>query len=213
MQINFQSKPTPYSKKLNPSFQGVKLLNVNLKEVLPNGTIRTIPAFFTRLTKEDTPLIQSIAEQWANLRFGPSLIKEFMQYTAKGRKTFLHLNSPVRKNFFMIERKDKSNPIERIVSLMAANIHLNRVYLEYLQSSSKLPQSPKIKGAGELMLYGITKYAKKAQKEKIELITSIGEWYKKLGWDVPSEIGCATLPKENYNTLIKLLENKYSSSL
>ena len=82
-----------------------------------------------------------------------------------------------------------------------------------MQSGAKLNSDEIIKGAGERMLENLTKYAKKVKKKNLELVTHIGSWYRKLGFDAPNDIGCCYLEKKDFDKVIKNISSKYDTRI
>ena len=193
-----------------PSFGSIRLFKTTLRKVLPTGEVENIPAYFSKLTQKDTKMMESINGIWKNLRYGDIIMSDFMGYTAKGYRKYDQAIEPgIHKNFFVIERANEKNPIKRIASILETNVHDNYIYLECLQSASKLNSDGIIKGAGERMLENIVKYAQKVKRNNIELVTHIGSWYRKLGFYAPKDIGACYLEKKDFNKLIKKISDKY----
>lgn len=199
------------------SFSGQRLYKFNLKKISDSSVSENVPVWFTKITKEDIPLLSEILPIWTKYtEYGKAIIKTFIdgQYVAgKPQKGF---RGDFEDEFFMIEKCNETNPTNRVKAVARIKSYSDELFINYLQSASKLPNVEKLKGAGELLIYGIVKRAKELNKDFVDLFSCADEWYAKLGFNVAEGngyyIGETILPKENYSKLMKYIESKYKIS-
>lgn len=216
MQIN-QSNMLFYQKKIShkPAFGGVRLYNINLQQFLKDNTKNTIPAYFTKLTPEDAPLIEKIKDMWSGTQYGNDIINSFFNFINKEQpvKKFQHQVEPFDNQpqiaFYMIESAAAS-AIEKIKNLAMVSSGKKGLYLNYIQSIGEVRPNEKTLGAGTGMLYGICRQAESLNKADITLLPSkaANDWYKKLGFE--GECGICWLPARKFKAFQKNIEQKYN---
>lgn len=205
MQINSNSS---LSVQKLPSFRGERICSVGLRKLV-NGRDKYIPAFFTRLTKEDEGLINRIKSIWENKFYARIIVSDFLRC----------LREPLPrehkyKRFFMVEDPNSLRPDDRIKSLAMVLLEDESLYLSFLQSASSLKLEDKVSGGGVAMIYGLTKIAQKMGLKEIRLTSANFEtdvWYKRLGFT--SKLFGKTyemyLPQKKFAKLQKSVETMY----
>ncbi len=195
------------------SFSGQRLFQFNMKKKIRGSFTENVPVWFTKLTQEDVPLLTEILPLWQKYTdYGNSIIKSFLAEVSPKRKKQKSFWGCFEQEFYMIEKCNESNSKSRVKALARLKNYEDEYFISYLQSASKIPTGEKLKGAGELLLYGIIKRADDLNKEFVDLISLADDWYSKLGFKMVGDGNClgdALLLKENYHKLMKYVESKY----
>lgn len=201
MQINQNHK--------NPSFGSKKLYNVALKTQAIRNSGEKLNAVFSRLTELDKDYINFQKNTWNQTKYGSTIINDFINTS----NDFLKKNNN-RTKFYAVERFNPKSTKEEIYGLAEVTENPNYFQISYLQSSSKVPDfSEKVKGVGQMLLYGIVQLAKKAKKKYIMLESTANNFYTRSGWKNcgKSSDTCTTfaLDAEDFDNFLKTMEYKY----
>lgn len=191
-----------------PTFSGQRICNVGLKRVV-SGVNQYMPAYFTRLTKEDIDLIDSARSTWGMAGYASVIVSDFLRLLSRQRTP-----KEECKRFFMIEEPYSLNPIDKIRALAEASIDEDALVLSLLQSATSINPKDKVSGAGTTMIYGLTKIAQKMGLNEIRLTSAnytTDEWYNKLGFssDIYGNSFDMILSSRDFNRFQKIVENKY----
>ncbi len=218
MQIN-QSNALFYQKKSThkPAFGGVRLYNINIQRFLSENKRNTLPAYFTKLTEDDIPLIEKIHGLWSGTKYGNDIINGFFNFINNKKeqaiKKLQHQVEPFddqpKAAFYMVESA-VTNAIDKIKNLAMVSASPKGLYINYIQSVGEVRPDEKVFGAGSGMLYGICRQAEALNKEDITLLPSktANDWYKKLGFE--GECGICWLPSRKFKAFQKNIEQKYN---
>lgn len=197
----------------SPAFSGRRLCQINLMRKA-NGKTRIIPAYFTRLTAEDIPLITKVEQKWKkDTAYAHLIVADFLNSVK--RKFKLHeFNGKCL--FFMIETLEKGKKVDNVRTLAEVYVKKKDFYVDYLQSLKPLKDVSKgfmISGGGTAMLYGLSKYAEKLKAPHIRLTPSnirTEIWYKKLGFQaIPDEYFDIYMPAEGFYDFQKYYRDNY----
>ena len=134
--------------RINPqnltSFTSIPLYKVNLKKQNSDGTTSNISATFSKLERydgEDRTEMRKLSSSWAGTQYGEKIAKHFLGYESEyDDDEFFAIESTTPNGARNIYSISQVNPITHLVS--------------YLQSNPKNKMRG-IKGAGEVMLWGI----------------------------------------------------------
>ena len=99
---------------------------------------------------------------------------------------------------------------KQVAAMASYNVGYDNLILKALQSKSEIALFNRIKGAGSLIVYALSKIAQKNDKKAIVLSAATGakKFYKKLGFK-NIEAKEFMLPKEKYEMLQRKLEEKF----
>lgn len=197
----------------SPVFSGKRLCQINLKRKL-NGQTTIIPAYFTRLTAEDIPLITKVEQKWKkNTTYVHLIIADFLDSV---KRKFKVSESNERRLFFMIETLEKGKNIGNVRTLAEVYVKKKDFYVDYLQSLKPLKNMSKsstVSGGGTAMLYGLSRYAEKLKAPHIRLTPSSMHteiWYKRLGFvSMPDDYFDVFMPVEGFTDFQKYYRDNY----
>lgn len=199
-----------------PAFTGKRLLPVNLlKETVAGKEV--LPAYFTRLTQSDVPLISEVRFTWKNGGYSGIITYDFLanaNNTPKRHKNWLSkLIQPSRSLFFMIEAPKLADSVDKVRSLAKVQLGEQMFYLSYLQSASSLQKEPSVSGAGISMIFGLSKLAEKLKLKGIRLKSAsleLEDWYKKMGFEDSYALSeDLFMPAKNFKFFQKMVIDKY----
>lgn len=208
MKINFNANN---NQKYKPSFGAIKLYNVGLKQLTGKGKHVLVPAVFSKLLSEDVPMMKNIYPKWGTTKYGKEIINSYLD-KHNARDNFAYF-PPTNSEFYAIMQEGISSKNDKIRAL--AKIYNFRSFFEvqYIQSESKVGKGNTIKGAGEVLMYGIVKKAKELQKKVVFLISTADEWYQKMGFKKVGYDPCSSsfeLDASKYDEFLKKIEKKYN---
>lgn len=204
MQISAIKNQNLYS---HPSFSGIRLYSVNLKKNV-NGVSAYIPAYFTKMTEEDVPLVQKVKGIWRDTKYGEVIINNFLK--SLERETRFDIEECVS---YMIEDPSALNPKDRIKALAQVSSRGDELIIDFVQSLGNGYSLEKLKGAGVALIYGICQQAKNFKKQAITLASATAktdEWYNSLGFIRFSKYPIFDLPSEKFGNLLSSIEKKYN---
>lgn len=208
------SDSVSFSKNAKQVFFGSKpLYDVNLKQLSKDGMYKLVKATFSKLDSSDFVDVQALSaikKSWkSHEHYSDYIVNDF-------------LDGKDDSSFFCVELKDAHSPLEsRIMSLVQttkADTPKSNEPLEihFLQSSPSNTRGGdgKIKGAGEIAIWGAVKEAKKLGFKSFELRSTVDAFYSRIGLTkMPtgdSKLSKYGLEKSKYNTFIDKTANKYS---
>ena len=121
-------------------------------------------------------------------------------------------------NFYIIEKSDKSkNTYRKTTCIMettpvdSEDKSMFRIFL--LQSHPEIArkQHPKIKGSGELALYGGVKEAKEHGFESVQLLSANNSFYEHMGFTTMEKYrqNWYELPSSEFDKFLERIEKKY----
>lgn len=193
----------------NPSFGSTKLHNVVLKTPQVLGEWGKFNAYFSRLDKLDIPYITSQEAQWKGTKYGKRIIDNF-----KNMFSFNVLPKHNATQYFIIEGskpllKTEQPKGKEIYGMAQVVSYGNMFEISYIQSASKLGKyQNKVKGIGQMLLYGIVKEAKKQKKKLISLVSTADKFYKHSGWR-NTNVSQFELRAKDYDAFLEDMEYKY----
>lgn len=193
MQVNFKQDK-------NISFAGQRLFKVKLKNPVDSSDVK---ACFTKMDDSDIALAHKLKKIWKDTRFGTEILDEYFRGQDKCAGELLD-------DVFMVECPELLGPKQRVKALAHIKEYPEELNLAYIQSASKIYGIEHVKGAGEMMIYGLVKLAKELNKKYISLISSSLDndiWYYKLGfnqWHARN-----ILPKEKFDLTLEYISKKY----
>lgn len=208
MQIN--------SHKNIPSFGSQKIFKVALKSLSDKSKGQPLTAYFSRLDDLDIPYVEKQEKIWQKTKYGKDIIDTF-----KNMCSFFKRNIPRLTQFYAIERIQPSNADgtinpEKIYGLAQVVEHPNFTEIEYLQSSSKIPNfNEKAKGIGRMLLYGIVKRAQKQHKKYVCLESTADKFYYHCGFqatEVKNNTTTFELHSKNFKKFLEDTEKNYNFS-
>ena len=181
------------------SFKSIPIYDVKLKKENPDGTISELPATFSKLKyhdKEDRKLVNDIRNSWQDTEFAKIICPNF-------------LNGKYHKeDFYVIERKNEEGKKE-IYSIA----EFTRLWdcVQFLQSNPQNSENG-IKGAGEVMLWGIGKKCSRKKDECFYLIPTYQSrpFYEHIGLQKIG--GIYTLGTISAKRFLDRIEKKYNFS-
>lgn len=202
MQININNTYNSYSHSPQNkiSFKGERLFPVNMFKSFYCGPQEEIYGYFTKMTADDIPLIQQAKEFWQFTLFGAQILERFAKSTKKIQT-------------YMVECPKFNSPSDKIQALASVKDEGDSFFVEFIQSASELPRGFDLKGAGSMILYGITRLAEKLQKKFIHLESSnfdTDSFYQKHFFISSPNSSRFILRKDDFPKLRKMLEEKYN---
>lgn len=203
-------------------FRGHRLFRVNLLEVLPDKTQKVVGAYFTKMDDEDASLMRNLDYLWGGSEYGGQIIDSFYnecrkktlkkEVQVKGTPFEIYRvikGSPLDTHHFMVECPQNFDNEKRVKALAEVSEYKDYLYLDFVQSSSKLGLDEVIKGGGTMILYGITKLAKVMKKKYIGLMSSNDAWYDHVGIWQRKNLCEYVLPSHLYSKFQKQVEQKF----
>lgn len=198
----------------NINFKATPLYKVKLKN-LQNGLNEFLDASFSELSQQtikDLKLVKALSAKWKTAQ-------NVDNYTSTIAGHFHNQeNEPYRK-FFIVELKNKClTQFVKTQSIIETTnpdlMNKSEFAISYLQSASATLNPPKVKGAGELAMYGAVKVARDSGFEKVTVYSTNDGFYKKIkfGTSEPElPIGSMfTLWRKDFNKFLKKVEKKYN---
>lgn len=131
------------------SFTSIPLYDVKLRKKNYDGTYKEIDAKFSKLDREDSEdrdIMQNLFYDWQSSDFGGNICMNFLFPNVEDENA----------DFYVVEGKDKEGK-RKIYS--ASEVHNHTGKIDFIQAEPN-NKKEKIKGSGELMLYGIAKEIK-----------------------------------------------------
>lgn len=139
-------------------FSSHPLYKVNIKQINEKGEESLVPAKITKFSygdPEDIEAMESAGSTWTSSHIIKDIADNFISKRFEHRVNFLALELDDEKK----QLKDRVLCLSEVTSRPA---HIPKGYddceIKYIQSKS--PDKTKYKGAGEVLLYGICKFAK-----------------------------------------------------
>lgn len=182
------------------SFKSIPLYNVKLKKQNSDGSCEELPATFSKLKcrdRKDKKLVKDIKDTWKGAEFTARICNDF-------------LNNGFRKeDFYIIEGRNKKGEKE-VYSIAEFFDFWNSI--QFLQAN---PQNKTngIKGAGEVMLWGIGQEKKEPMHDCFTLIptSESAGFYEHAG--LKAENWGFSLKASQAKKFFKRIEDKYNFSL
>ncbi len=174
--LNFNSRSS--NRKNSVAFKSKKIYDLEILKLGKNGQYELVPASFTRLLNssvEDCKALDSIKKSWKGADFITELVEKF-NFT---KNPYAH---------YAVEIKDDKLPLHKKIVALActsssevSNNSQLKLYLLQGKPASKYGQDKRqFKGAGELMMYGLTRIAKASNVEKLCLDSTNDAFYDAL---------------------------------
>ncbi len=212
MKISSQNTLNKYNQ---PAFTGKRLFPLNLLKKTAAGK-EVLPAYFTRLTQSDVPLISEVRSTWHEGCFSGIITYDFLanaSISKKPKNWLSKLVQPSRTVFFMVEAPKLSDNVEKVRSLTEVQFGEKMFYLSYLQSASSLKKEPTVFGAGISMIFGLSKLAEKLKLKGLRLKSAtveLDDWYKKMGFEeISAKSEDLFMPAQKFKAFQKLVIDKY----
>lgn len=210
LNINFFNNQKSFSPRI--SFGETPLYNINLKQKNKDGEYNLTPAYFSKIDnkdEDDVVLMKKIGSYWSRKPIETS-------YGITVSNNFLW--SACDNNFYIIEKADDINNIYKKTTCIMETTPVDsedksifRIYL--LQSHPEIArkQYPKIKGSGELALYGVVKEAQKHGFESVQLLSANNSFYEHMGFTLMENYrqNWYELPSSKFDKFLKKIEKKY----
>lgn len=197
------------------AFKGQRLVKLLARRQFGQA-VPPIPLAVTKLSvNEDKQLMQAISSLWdKKTTHGPRIIPAFLKQPKDEVRKFSFMGF-YKPEFYMLENLGEKDPINRVKALLMLNNYKNILFVNFLQSASQIDKK-KFDGGGSILIYGLVKIAEKLKKSRIELKSSVDEWYDQLGFLVPNcgkfyfpYIGDTILPKKGFANTSNIVKNKY----
>lgn len=189
------------------SFKSIPIYNVKLRQNQDDGTYNEVPATFSKLDnqdKNDISRAEAILEKWPFVNYADYIAKDFIKSANPEVLKKYEAEEIKNYDFYVIEEKgDKEN--KEIYSIIEFDKSDN--VIELLESN---PQNVYygIKGAGEVMLWGI---AKRNQSFSLYSAESAVNFYRTMGLDEKEDFyGSFYLPAERTDNFLHRIERKYN---
>ncbi len=197
-----------FTKSNDIAFGAKFLYKVKLKDRITKEPIQA-QVFEMDFSKSDKNLLTRLLEKWKMTEYFYSIFSDYNE----GRKSkYLAVALGESKSL------DENN-IKSLVEFQRGMIgRKKRCEVLYLQCSPEIANNPKspIRGAGEVALFGVVKYAKKNKHSEIVLFSTNNEFYKRIGF-IPEDEVCATMPccnfsleNQDYDNFLKNVKAKYN---
>lgn len=212
LNIIFFKNQTSTPKRKSISFGEIPIYQINLKQKNKDGQYSFIPACFSKINnkdKEDIVLMEKIGNYWSRkpreTSYGITVSNNFLWAACDN-------------NFYIIEKSDKSkNTYRKTTCIMettpvdSEDKSMFRIFL--LQSHPEIArkQHPKIKGSGELALYGGVKEAKEHGFESVQLLSANNSFYEHMGFTPMEKYrqNWYELPSSEFDKFLERIEKKY----
>ncbi|MCQ2958120.1 MAG: hypothetical protein MJ180_04365 [Candidatus Gastranaerophilales bacterium] len=202
-------------QQTNLNFGAKSIYPLKIRKFLKRGT-RLVKADFAELSpysKKDAEVVRKLKELWKYSTHQNNYIHDI----ANAFKDDSSFFTPDYK-YFMVRLNNGKMP-SRIASVALVKTEDSVLKLNILQSSTyanTITPLPKLKGAGELNLLGLVKYAKTHLLKKIELKSTNNSFYDKLVFskvlkegsnlsDLPTHV----LESSKFDEFISKIEQKY----
>ena len=183
------------------SFTSTPLYNVKLRKPMPNGSYKESPATFSKLENNDygdMETISHICATWHNAPFGVAAGFDFL--------TSDETDNPDKYNYYVVEGREKTGR-RKIYSI--AEFDKEDKIIELFQSNPSNRRN-NIKGAGEVMLWGIAKHNKARDSYETFTLSSSNEamgFYKKMRLD--NSYHSFRLLTDKTDDFLRRIERKY----
>ncbi len=196
------------------SFKSLPLYNVNLVKVNHKGEQELMPAFFSYITSRSTV-------DWnAVMKLKDDLSDKTKYYSAMAGDFLSGLSSEA---FYVIEKDNGAkNLADRIICLMQTSVPKwfngkKPFSIKFLEVNPNQVRNAteKIKGSGEMSLFGAVRVARSHGYEKVSLRSTSDSFYEKTGFkkfESSSGEQLYELKKEDYDLYLNLLKLKYKMS-
>jgi len=205
----------------NITFGATTLYPIRIKKVIKGG-YRNVKAYFEELStqsKIDKKCVQEIQFAWRLAKSKHNYISDIASIFKNDCNLY---NIPEYKYFITRLASQNGKISKKIASIIAVKFDnkKRKVILEYIQSASQVKKKtevPHVKGAGELAILGLIKYAKEHGFKKIVLSSTNDSFYDKLGFKkIPKRISKYatddsdyTLTFSKFESFIRKISEKY----
>ncbi len=208
MRVNLNINNNP---KYSPSFGSMKLYQVGIKQMTGQDKYLLVPAVFSKLLSEDIPIMKKLYPKWGTTKYGKEIINSYMDKHIVRDSYYSFI--PTNVAFYAVEQEGVTSKNNIIRALAKVLNFRNFVEVQYIQSESKVGSGNTIKGAGDVMMYGIVKHAKEMKKNVVFLVSTADDWYQKLGFKKVNcglNSSCFELDVSKYDDFMKKIEEKYN---
>ena len=193
------------SKELN--FCAKDLYNVNL---MRRSTKKLLKSRVVQLehTSCDELLMLNLLSFWRDTRYCEPMIKDYF--------------SRICDNFYIVVLGDKKEikacDVKSFLQMHDQFVKgQKQCELVYVQAAPEIANNPKssIKGAGEIALYSVVKYAKDHGCKKVTLLSANNGFYEKIGFEMGAKTYYKSsnrdfyLEEKDYDQFLKRVEKKY----
>lgn len=170
----------------NITFGAKTLYPIKIKKAIKGG-YRRVKANFAELStrsETDKKYIQEIQQAWQLAKSRDNYIGDI----ACSFRNDANLYDIPEYKYFITRLASKNGKMsKKIASIIAIKLDNKKrnIILEYIQSASQVKRKsavPQVKGAGELAILGLIKYAKEHGFRKIVLNSTNDDFYDKLGF-------------------------------
>lgn len=187
------------------SFGEKPLYNINLKKRQENDEYVHTSGTFSQIdpnNEDDEQLVTDIKENWGVSSYSYEIAEEF-----------LHPYMSKNSSFYIVKQDTltQTNNTTCIASTTNVDDEDKSIFeIEYIQSSPEIAfeKDSKIKGSGEIMIYGCVKEAQKYGFEKVAIFSANDSFYKHIGLN-KSQNNWFELPSSKYDEFVERIEKKY----
>lgn len=201
---------TSTSSRQKLSFGETPVCKINLKRKQKDDTYKFIPAHFSKLTPsedKDELLVDRIKDVWGkrNDSYAVDIASNFALQNGRS----------VNNNFYVISRDDMKDPYRKITCIMQTTStderDKSKFSIDYLQAHPNIENNPfsKIKGSGELSLYGCVKEAKEHGFKEVYISSSNNPFYEHLNLKPGARNSTFIIDEADYDSFLARIEEKY----
>jgi len=205
--VSFSSK-----NKNKLGFSSQFLYNTNIKQLDENGEAKFIPAKITKLNPDDTEDVEAmktINKSWIKTAYGDEITYNFKHPKNIDLYLAVELDD---------DKKELADKILCLAQTSSKADHrargYNDIHLRHLQSAPACEHGKKenqFKGAGEVLMYGICKYAKDLGFSDLTLYSTNNPFYNHLEMPKAPDLGMSyyAFRKDAMNRFMNKIEEKY----
>ncbi len=202
------------------SFTSTKIYDINLKERKKDGSYKLIPASFSKIEDADLEDLRKMAHAWKKedvRSYSRYFLDEFREKNeSHGKLGFYSIEKDNHRSFssrttgLMMTREDRDFMKQKVLHVVILQANPKYATREDEINASKL------KGTGELAIYGAVKLAKESKCKSIEVFSTKDSFYEHLGFQnkvdrkgnvYPSDY---KLKSSQFDSYIQRIEEKYN---
>lgn len=213
---NFTRKPfvqglgncDSFEKSNDVNFGAQKLYDVNLRRRTTGRKLKA-QVFALDSSARDKNLFFNLYLGWGVTQYA---LPMYQNYHRGGKDKFIAVS-------LGNEPHPRAGNIQSVVNFKDVRVKGKKeCRIIYLQSAPNIADNPKssVRGAGEVALYAVVKYAKKNKCSRISLLSTNNDFYERIGFKMGvkshplSNICEYYLEEKDYNAFLGMIEKKYS---